>query len=161
MVHRVAMALVLAGCATAPAPVITAPEGARYPPAAETWSAPADDAPAPPLSKREACPRCDEIREQIVDNERAYEVAGVRREEYAKAHCKGVVTYTTRVFPGGARVSAGPERAWLCDGKLVEVLETSDEQILASRIGYLHHWVKENCESQRPYAVGEKRCVSP
>jgi hypothetical protein len=155
------LTVLLVGCAReavspAPEPV----EEEHYPPAPVMYAAPVADTP-PPLTKRMPCPQCGEKRDALKGAEQALGTEASRREAYVKTNCKGIVTHTTRTFLSGARVSGGPERAWLCNGKLVEMPETKEEQALAIRIGDLHRWIKDNCENDAPPAVGEKLCVAP
>lgn len=161
MVRRLIL-LLLVGCGTAPAPepvFVPPPPPALSAPPAATVDAPE---PGPQYPAWTPCPQCNEKRAKLATAESELAEEEARTEAYVKVHCKGTLKAETRVFQGGARVSSPPEKAWICDGRLVDVPETLEEQVLVARIGDLNHWIKLNCKDPgQPPAVGEKRCREP
>lgn len=71
--------------------------------------------------------------------------------EWVAKHCQPTLKYYTRKTIDGAESSRGPERAWVCDGKIVDSTESSRGLYLAQRIADLQVFLREKCDDHRGF----------
>lgn len=106
------------------------------------------------------CPQCDAKKAELEKGVAELTEIDAKHDEWVKKNCKGNLKSVTRVFPGGARSNSAPERAWVCDGKMVDSTESYQQAAVAARNGRLRGWIKDNCDVDPTdtVRVGEKRC---
>lgn len=88
---------------------------------------------------------CDEKRDKVVEKKREFAEAKRKREEYFKSQCTGTLKEEVHIDVAGHETGRGPERAWLCDGKLVDSPISTRESSIAMQIGLLQHYIRDNC----------------
>lgn len=94
---------------------------------------------------------CRFRRERLATFRWEYDNLQAGHAKWVADHCKLTLKhYTTRDL-GGREVSRGPEKAWICDGKLVDSTESSRALWLAVRIGDLQEFLREKCDDHRGF----------
>lgn len=138
--------LVLAACHAVPEPTrnpqMTDPMG---PPIGEAYyTPPAHTAEAPVDTSGVAEADCKLRSERILTARQTLELSKKHDAEYFAAHCTPTMHYQTAAT-GGREASGAPDRAWICDGRVVQDWESVETSKAAFRLGMLLQGYKERC----------------
>lgn len=143
MMTMVAGLLALAGCAGRPEPVREpvpdpvremrpAPVEPRYAPYDESsFRMPKKDSGASDPWPKGLLVTCERQKEKIDERKKELEEAEVADVAYVRERCHGTLKREVWLNPRGRRA---PERAWVCDGKIVDKLESARTQRAYERV---------------------------